>query len=1365
MTNPTTMNRGWPRRDPVDAESEWEAFLSSKKQAMNRMKAGRQDALRRLGSDKSGGRSIVSEVSDEREAPGSYHKENYSFSGRKDLRDAPEGNRANPATDSNSRPELDMRKLIEIFTVIKKRRWNDLLDLLEIYPRSASIPCPKNIQSTAKGNLMLHEVCRNNPPLRVISALIYEYADAVKAKGGKGYLPVHYACATNSSPDVVRKLLDTFPASIRMRDTNDLMIPLHFACKWGASSKVIEILTGAYPEGRQVRDIYAKTPVDYANELSGEDRGTVLRTLEKSYHSRSHRSLARSVAGSEASIGDAISEASEHMQRELQTTKAKLDKVTSELDQRERKFSLQYGAEQTKASELQQQKDLLEQECLNARMLQDEQKDKINLLQEEVRTLKALQKTHNDKKNMLLEKIEALEQDKVNARKAISELDQESSAKLKKELTAALVEQEIKFKAMLQAEQRKIDNLEKQSREAELTHRHYTMALLQEHESEVSKFEELTSRFKILEGQLRREIENERTKRIEAQTESQGAEYRKAVEDEKEKVAFLESHITKVNDLLEAEQKRFIELEAILKETLAIENEQREEIEAEFREKESQYQSRIEIESQKREQLENAYSDIADKLKAEIEKTAGLQAYEIELKKELQMDQEKIEELQKLQDQSLKALERERARVEQMAETEQNSRLLLKTEELKVKELEEKVSEMQKLLDNERKSVKDLKDKLESLQALYEKELSKIAEVEEAERTARTRVQSLNEKVTKLEEEELAVRSKKEKEGSNLQATENEFNDLKTMLETEKKQVERLTKAQEELRDILNEEKDKVKTLEEPHDESEMDEMDSQADSQASSIEERLMEQQATLDHHKYRVTELEGKHAGLSKELEAGKESSNRLECTVNEKTAVLEEERTNFEVLLKEHGEIQLALSTERSKVLEAEEKAAAFGEQLYFEKETITEMQYMVDQAKIDFQSKLEEVASLEEEERVGRTALDASLKELTVTNDEVAELTGALEVEKEKVTEMAAALREVQDLVQDEKDRVAEYKRLLEAQKHLAIADQAKIRQLEHKIEEQLDALGVGKAENIKLERDLTATKCLLDEESKKVSELLSAGHNFEDDRASALLETEQNKVKALEHSCEQLMSLLDWEKKHVISLEEKQDELQEQADASSEELIATKTALDRSQRKLAQLSHELENIESMKKEIIRLTMVARQRDVMMAAMLYAIGDARAIRGKPSIQNAQMHVDGIESRVIGLELAGLDEDVFQDREARQLVAYNAAARSKTIRKIILPLVVAGGLVEYHHNDPTVLRELVSSVGQMSGEFRQSFSANLGEISHTLGDLSSSVGANLSANMGLLAASLKDSTILKESVAQVSGMATRRMNIRQV
>jgi chromosome segregation ATPase len=1369
MTNSIVQRRGWQRRVPVDAESEWEAFLSSKKDAMNRMKAGRQEALRRLGSDKMGGRSVVSELSDEREAAESL-KDNYSVSGRSEMRDAPEGgNRDNPAMSSHSRTDLDMRKLIEIFTVIKKRRWDDLLELIQLYPQSPSIPCPKNIQSTAKGNMMLHEVCRNSPPTEVVSALIVEFADAVKAKGGKGYLPLHYACATSASTEVVRKLLDTFPASIRMRDTNDLMIPLHFACKWGASSEIIEVLVGAYPEGKQVRDIYAKTPVDYASELRGQDRSGVVAALERSSHSRySERSFVRSVGGSEASsinLNDAVSVSSKHVQQEMRSTKMKLEKVTSELNDRERKFSTLYGAEKSKASELQKQNDMLEHECMQARVAQDEHKKKMELLQQEVRTLKSLQETHSQKKTMLMEKIQMLEREKMTARDAIGKIDHKNSARIKHELTAAMVEQEIKYKSMLQSELRKIENLEKQSREAELTHRHYTMALLQEHENEVTRFEELTSRFKVLEGQLRREIENERTKRLAAQNGSsaRGSNYKQAIEHEKEKVAFLEGHITKVNNLLEAEQKRFIELECILKETLAIENEQREEIEAEFREKESQYQSRIEIETQKRNQLEEAYTDVAQKLKSEIEKSSGLQAYEAELKKELKMDQEKILELQRLQVESAKILEAERQRVKKMEVTEADSRLLLKTEELKVNELEESLKEMRHLLNVERESVKQLRNELNQLQAVHDREMKKINLIEEAESSARSELRSINQNVASLEGEESAIKKKTEDESSKLNSFEEECFKLKSMLESERDQVQRLNQSQEELRELLCEEKKRVKSLEKDQvlTETEMEEMNSEDMSQASSIEEKLMETQATIDHHRHRVSALEGKHNLLTKALETEKESSQRLERTVQEKEVQLESEREKFEVLLKEHQEVRLALNGERNKAKTIEQKAVTYETQLEFERGSMMDMQRMVDQAKVDFQSKLEEVTSLEEEEEVSRHVLDASLKELNISNDEVAQLTESLKVENNKVAEMAAGLKDVQNLLRDEKYRVVEYERLLEAQKHLSMADQLKIRQLEQEVEEQLANLELGTAENSKLETDLSETQSLLDNEAKKVAELLDTGHNFDGSRATVLLESEQNKVKALEHSCEQLMSLLDWEKNHVLSLEEKQDELQEQNDSSEEEVATTKEALEKSQKKVESLTVQLDGFEDMKNEIIRLTLVARQRDIMIAAILHAIGEAKAIKGKAPVQNAEMYLDELQGRIGNLDLAGLDQDVLKDREARQLVLYTVAARRRTLRNVVLPLLPISGLIAYHHHDPTALRELSSNLGEMSADLR----SNLGEFSHNLGDLSASFSATLSTNIGQLASRMADSPSLREPVAHVVGMASRRMNIRQV
>eukprot|EP00531_Pseudo-nitzschia_arenysensis_P016976 CAMPEP_0116145940 /NCGR_PEP_ID=MMETSP0329-20121206/16893_1 /TAXON_ID=697910 /ORGANISM="Pseudo-nitzschia arenysensis, Strain B593" /LENGTH=1347 /DNA_ID=CAMNT_0003641643 /DNA_START=69 /DNA_END=4112 /DNA_ORIENTATION=+ len=1346
---PAHATRNWQRPDPVDAESEWEVFLKSKKQAMNRMKAGRVNALGRLSSDKSAARSVVSELSDEREAPGSYHKENYNSS-RPEVRDAPESVRENPAHSN-----LDVRKLIEIFTVIKKRRWDEFLHLLDTYPRSASIPCPKNIQSTAKGNLMLHEACRNNPPLRVISALVDEYPDAVKAKGGKGYLPLHYACATDASTDVVRKLLDTFPASIRMRDTNDLMIPLHFACKWGASSDIVEILASAYPEGKQVRDIYAKTPVDYANELRGHDRSATLKILERSFHSRSTRSFARSIPSSDTSLSDAVSVASRQIHGELRSTKAQLEKATTELNERERKFAIQYGAEQSKASELRIQKDALEKECAHARVVQNEQSEKIRLLKEEVSTLKELQETHNQKKVMLMEKIEELEREKAAFK---VEGGQESSAQVRRELTANMVEQEIKYKAMLASEQRKIDNLEKKANEAEMVHRHYTMALLQEHEKEVTRFEELTSRFKVLEGQLRQEINNERNKRIASQNTTQDSS-QKELESEKEKVAFLEAHITKVNDLLEAEQKRFIELEEILKETLAIENEQREEMEAEFKEKEAQYMSRIEIESQKRTQLENAYADVTDKLKEEIEKTSTLQAYEVELKNEIKRDQKKIEELQKMQEKSEKALSNERQRVKELSETEANSRLLLKTEELKVKELEEKLEEMRALLKAERESVKALKTELEGLHVLYNKEMKRVEVAEIAESTARSELRTLNEKVADLENEESALQA----QISKVEASREEIDRLKSILESEKEQVDRLVESQEDVRDLLEAEKEKVKSLEEGQaTETNDGEINSQ-DSEAETIEEKLMDQQATLDHHKYRVTALESKHSILTLELQTERESTQRLQRSIETKETELEE-REKFEILLKEHGEIQVLLTEERSKVKIAESKTAQFGEQLSMEKKSLEEMQQMVDQTKVDLQSKAEDVATLEQDEKDSRHALDTSLKELNISNEEVATLSEALGIEKRRVEEMAAALKEVQDLVQEEKNRVAEYKKLLQAQNLLSQEDKEKLYELERIIERQLDQIDFGKDESTRLETDLAETKVLLDAEEQKVKDLLAGGHTFDGSRATELYEAEQAKVKALEHSCEQLMSLLDFEKKHVLSLEERQQELMEQSEIDNEELAATKKALEESQQKVLKLAHEAEGYDEMKKEVIRLTIEARQRDIMIAAMLHAIGDAKAIKGQIPIQNAQKHIDAIESRSV-INLAGYSDDIFQEQQSRQLVAYNADVRKRTVRNIVLPLVLAGGLVEYHHHDPTVLRELAATAGQVSSQVSAELRTNFNAYSHTLGNLSKSFGANFATNIGQLAASISESGALQDTVAQVGGMATRRMNFRRV
>ena len=55
---------------------------------------------------------------------------------------------------------------------------------------------------------------------------------------------------------------------------------------------------------------------------------------------------------------------------------------------------------------------MLEHECFQARIMQEEQSKKIKLLEQEYKTLKSLQETHGEKKSMLEKQIEHLQQEK-----------------------------------------------------------------------------------------------------------------------------------------------------------------------------------------------------------------------------------------------------------------------------------------------------------------------------------------------------------------------------------------------------------------------------------------------------------------------------------------------------------------------------------------------------------------------------------------------------------------------------------------------------------------------------------------------------------------------------------------------------------------------------------------------------------------------------------------------------------------------------------------------------------------------------------------------------------------------------------------
>jgi hypothetical protein len=165
------------------------------------------------------------------------------------------------------------------FDLIESRKWNDLMERLQSHPSDAAIVASEGV-SSAQGNYALHEVCKNQPPIKVIERLLEANPDAIKAKGRWGYTPLHYACSSGASPEVVARLIKAYPTSTRTRDESNEFLPIHLAAKWGAAEDVIISILTTYPEGCFLKDSVGKTPMDHAKSLQMPVRASVVRALE-----------------------------------------------------------------------------------------------------------------------------------------------------------------------------------------------------------------------------------------------------------------------------------------------------------------------------------------------------------------------------------------------------------------------------------------------------------------------------------------------------------------------------------------------------------------------------------------------------------------------------------------------------------------------------------------------------------------------------------------------------------------------------------------------------------------------------------------------------------------------------------------------------------------------------------------------------------------------------------------------------------------------------------------------------------------------------------------------------------------------------
>jgi len=88
-------------------------------------------------------------------------------------------------------------------------------------------------------------------------------------------LPLHAAITFQAPFEVVKKLVEVYPESIRCADDQD-MLPLHYAFRFGSEDKVLAYILEEFPQALKKRALRNRLPLDMAHYSSKPERGVII---------------------------------------------------------------------------------------------------------------------------------------------------------------------------------------------------------------------------------------------------------------------------------------------------------------------------------------------------------------------------------------------------------------------------------------------------------------------------------------------------------------------------------------------------------------------------------------------------------------------------------------------------------------------------------------------------------------------------------------------------------------------------------------------------------------------------------------------------------------------------------------------------------------------------------------------------------------------------------------------------------------------------------------------------------------------------------------------------------------------------------
>ncbi len=171
---------------------------------------------------------------------------------------------------------------MDLPTLIREQNWDGVLARLEMNAHDAET----ELQVTTRGGFTsttgftpLHYACERRPPVTVVEGLIAACPRAVATRAMPGgALPLHVAATWYAPVGVVNSLIAADRTGCKTQDELG-NLPIHSACFSGTSVQVIEVLLRAYPKGTLARNHQGSLPDEITKRLRHDDRKAILALL------------------------------------------------------------------------------------------------------------------------------------------------------------------------------------------------------------------------------------------------------------------------------------------------------------------------------------------------------------------------------------------------------------------------------------------------------------------------------------------------------------------------------------------------------------------------------------------------------------------------------------------------------------------------------------------------------------------------------------------------------------------------------------------------------------------------------------------------------------------------------------------------------------------------------------------------------------------------------------------------------------------------------------------------------------------------------------------------------------------------------